>query len=176
VNTVKKDNPSLTTRLNGKKGLDPTRIILDTHLSIPQQARVLQLESDSDTVIVTGPSVSEDKKLAIEKVGVKFIEAPLKDGLIDLDFLMDRLGESAVASVLVEGGGRVIASCLKAGIADKINFFYAPKILGGDDGIPICSGPGAELMKESIAVKNITIRRFGDDIMVEGYIDYSFKI
>jgi diaminohydroxyphosphoribosylaminopyrimidine deaminase/5-amino-6-(5-phosphoribosylamino)uracil reductase len=48
--------------------------------------------------------------------------------------------------------------------------------LGGDDGIPICRGPGPELMKESVAVKNIKVHRFGDDVMLEGYIDNSFKI
>ena len=71
----------------------------------------------------------------------------------------------------MEGGGRVISSCLKAGIVDKIIFFYAPKILGGDDGIPICRGPGPELMKESVAVKNIKVHRFGHDVMLEGYIE-----
>ncbi len=50
-------------------------------------------------------------------------------------------------------------------------FFYAPRILGGDDGVPICSGAGPELMSESIPLKDIDVRRFGDDIMIEGYID-----
>jgi len=176
INTIKKDNSSLTTRLDGKKGLDPKRIILDTHLSIPEYARVLKLDSDSDTVIATGPAISKKKKVAIQKSGINIIQAPLKDGLVDLGFLMDRLGEYAVTSLLVEGGGQVIASCIKAGIVDKIIFFYAPKILGGDDGIPICRGSGPKLMKESVAVKNIKVHRFGDDIMVEGYIDRSFKI
>ncbi len=175
VNTIKRDNPSLTARLKGKKGADPKRIILDTNLSIPERAKVLQLDSDSDTFIVTGQSVPVQKKAAIAKDGIQFIQAPTRKGLIDLEYLMGILGKSAVTSLLVEGGGRVIGSSLRAGIADKIIFFYAPKILGGDDGIPICSGPGAELMRESIPVKNITVRRFGDDIMVEGYIDNSFK-
>ena len=87
-----------------------------------------------------------------------------------MDALMDRLGAMQLASVLVEGGSRVLASALKAGIVDKVFFFYAPKILGGDDGVPICSGPGAELMNQSIAVSDIGIRRFGDDVMIEGYI------
>jgi diaminohydroxyphosphoribosylaminopyrimidine deaminase/5-amino-6-(5-phosphoribosylamino)uracil reductase len=175
VNTIKKDNSSLTTRTKGKKGSDPRRIILDTHLSIPEKAKVLQLDSDSDTVIAIGPVVPKKKKVAFEKIGIKFIEAPEKNGLIDLDFLMNRLGQSGITSLLVEGGGRVIASFLKAGIVDKIIFFYAPKLLGGNDGIPICSGSGAELMQDCISVKDLRVSRFGDDVMIEGYIDKSFK-
>jgi diaminohydroxyphosphoribosylaminopyrimidine deaminase/5-amino-6-(5-phosphoribosylamino)uracil reductase len=170
IDTIKKDDSSLTTRLDGNKGRDPKRIILDTHLSIPENARVLRLDSDSDTVIVTGPSVSNRKKVAIQKSGINIIQAPLKNEMVDLEYLMDRLGESAVTCLLVEGGGRVIASCLKAGIVDKIAFFFAPKILGGNDGIPICRGPGPELMKESVAVNNLQVHRFGDDVLLEGYL------
>jgi diaminohydroxyphosphoribosylaminopyrimidine deaminase/5-amino-6-(5-phosphoribosylamino)uracil reductase len=70
----------------------------------------------------------------------------------------------------------VIGSFLRAGIADKIILFYAPKILGGNDGIPICSGSGPELMQDCILVKNLKVSHFGDDIMIEGYIDNSFKM
>ena len=174
INTVEKDNPSLTTRLTtspkNAKHLDPTRIILDTHLRISEKAKLLQLHSDSDTMLITGPLVSSDKKTRLEKKGVRIIESPVSDGLIDLDRLMDFLGSLGITSLLIEGGGRVFASALSAGIVDKVLFFYAPKILGGDDGIPICKGPGADLMDHCIPVKDIQVRRFGDDIMIEGYI------
>ncbi len=175
INTVKKDNPSLTTRLTNRienfKGLDPTRVILDTHLRISEKAKLLQLDSDSDTIIVTGHSVSGDKKTGIENQGARIIESPLKDGLIDLDRLMDRLGALGITSLLIEGGSSVIASSLSAGIVDKIIFFFAPKILGGDDGVPICKGAGAALMSSCIPVKDIHVQRFDDDVMIEGYID-----
>lgn len=175
VNTVKKDDPSLTTRLTNSlenvRGLDPTRVILDTHLRISEEAKLLRLDSDSDTIIVTGNSVSADKKTRIEKQGARVIAAPVKDGLIDLDSLVDRLGILGITSLLIEGGSRVIASALSAAIVDKIVFFFAPKILGGDDGVPICKGQGAALMNSCIPVKDIHVRRFGDDVMIEGYID-----
>jgi diaminohydroxyphosphoribosylaminopyrimidine deaminase / 5-amino-6-(5-phosphoribosylamino)uracil reductase len=174
INTVEKDNPSLTTRLTTRpkklKQLDPTRIILDTSLRISEKAKLLQLHSDSDTILITGPLVSSDKKIRLEKKGVRIIESPVIDGLIDLDRLMDLLGSLGITSLLIEGGGRVFASALSAGVVDKVLFFYAPKILGGDDGIPICKGPGVDLMDNCIPVKDIRVRRFGDDIMVEGYI------
>jgi len=170
VNTVRTDNPSLTTRLPGGRGKDPVRIILDTHLSIPPDADLLRQASDSDTILVAGQTVGPDKKAAFENHGVRVLESALKNGWIDLRALMQQLGAMEITSLLIEGGSRVLASALADGIVDKIFFFYAPKILGGDDGVPICSGPGAASMRESIAVGNIEVHRFGDDVMIEGYI------
>jgi diaminohydroxyphosphoribosylaminopyrimidine deaminase/5-amino-6-(5-phosphoribosylamino)uracil reductase len=170
VNTVRTDNPSLTTRLPGGPGKDPVRIILDTHLSIPPDAGLLRQASDSDTILVAGEAVGADKKAALEHPGVRVLESALKNGMIDMHALMQQLGAMKITSVLIEGGSRVLASAFAAGIVDKIFFFYAPKILGGDDGVPICRGRGAEVMRESIAVANIEVHRFGDDVLIEGYI------
>ena len=174
IDTVIQDDPSLTVRFaippKGFKPKDPTRIVLDTCLRISEKAKLLRLHSHSDTILVAGPSTPKDKKARLEKNGVRIIESPVKNGLIDLDRLMDRLGSLEITSLLIEGGGRVIASALSAGIVDKIYFFYAPKILGGDDGIPICKGPGPENMNQCIPVKDIRVQRFGHDVMIEGYI------
>ncbi|MBC2714160.1 MAG: bifunctional diaminohydroxyphosphoribosylaminopyrimidine deaminase/5-amino-6-(5-phosphoribosylamino)uracil reductase RibD [Desulfobacteraceae bacterium] len=176
VNTVKADNPSLTTRLEDKKGADPIRIVLDTKLSIPENSKLLQSPPGSDTLIITGNSKSSPKRDNLEKPGVKVIDAAMKDGRIDLDALMNQLGEMGITSILVEGGAQVAASALQAKIVDKVNFFYAPKILGGDDGIPMCSGTGPELMADSIPVRNTSVRQFGNDIMIEGYIKYNTNL
>lgn len=170
INTVRADDPSLTTRLPDGRGKDPVRIILDTYLAIPTEARLLQQDSAADTIIVVGGEVPKEKQAAIEKDGTRVIQSKVKDGLIDMNALMDRLGEMGICSLLIEGGSRVLASALNAGIVDKVAFFYAPKILGGDDGIPICSGSGPELMSQSIPLNHINIQRFDDDIMIEGYI------
>lgn len=98
------------------------------------------------------------------------MEIPLKNGLIDLDILMERLGEMNVSSILLEGGSRVIASALQTGIVDKVYAFYGPKILGGDDGIPVCRGVGPERMKESIGLSGISTRMSGNDVMIEAYV------
>ncbi len=171
VNTVKADNPSLTTRLDDKKGKDPIRIVLDTRLSIPENSKLLQIPAGSDTLIITGNSKSSSKRDAIENSGVKVIDAVLNaDGRIDLDALMTQLGQMGITSLLIEGGAQVAASALQAGIVDKINFFYAPRILAADDGIPMCSGTGPELMADSIPVKDIRVRQFDNDVMIEGYL------
>ncbi len=170
INTVRKDDPSLTTRLPDNDGKDPVRIILDTHLTISPQAKVFRQTSDAETIVVAGKDLEPDKIATLEKVGGRVLSTDLKDGLIDMNGLMDKLGANGLTSILIEGGSRVLSSAFNSGIVDKIYFFYAPKILGGDDGIPICSGPGPDLISESIQVKAINVRRFGDDVMIEGYI------
>jgi diaminohydroxyphosphoribosylaminopyrimidine deaminase/5-amino-6-(5-phosphoribosylamino)uracil reductase len=170
IGTIHADNPSLTTRLGSKKGADPVRIILDAHLSISPDAKILNLDSNSDTILVIGNKIAQDKKKNVQKKGVRLIQQPVASDQIDLKLLMDQLGAMGIASVLVEGGSRVIASAFNSRIVDKIYFFYAPKILAGDDGIPICRGTGRQLMKDSFRVRNVHVRRFDDDVMIEGYI------
>ena len=171
VNTVQMDDPSLTTRLPGMRGKDPVRIILDTHLSIDPDARVLQQISTSETILVAGRGIDQDKIAALEKTGVRVIESSLKNDVIDMYSLMERLGDMQITSLLIEGGSRIIASAFGARIVDKLLFFYAPKILGGDDGVPICSGPGAQLMNQCIGVGDVSVHRFDDDVLIEGYVN-----
>lgn len=168
--TIKKDDPSLTTRIEGPEGRDPLRIILDSRLSISEKAKVLRLDSDSDTLLFTRKGVPEDRKKRIENSGARVLYSALKDDKIDVGPLMTQLGKMGIASLLIEGGSHVFSSVLSAGIVDKIILFYGPKILGGDDGVPIFRGKGPTLMSGSLPVKNIRFERFDDDMMVEGYL------
>jgi len=168
--TVNADDPSLTTRIAGFAGKDPRRIVLDTRLSISESAGMLNLNSDAETILVAGPDPGKQACRRLQDAGVEILQVPLHRGRIDLDALMQRLGEKSITSVLIEGGGAVIGSALRAGVVDKVYFFYAPKILGGDDGVPICRGTGADRIEDAIRLENLQVRRFGADVMVEGYI------
>jgi len=174
IGTVKQDDPSLTTRLEDRRGRDPKRIILDTRLSISPDARLFHQSSDAATIIVTGDIPEEagyKKRLAaVEKTGASVVPVPLKNKEIDLAALMVKLGGMGITSLLIEGGAQVIASSFAAGIVDKAMFFYAPKLLGGSDGVPICSGKGAGLMKDCIMLQDVRMERFGEDFLIEGYI------
>lgn len=170
VDTVKADDPALTTRLPGVSGRDATRIILDTHLSIPLKARVLTQSSEADTVLVTSPAVSANARRRAEAAGATVLPCPCRDGRIDVARLMPVLGARGIASVLVEGGSRVSGSMLRAGVVDKVIFFFAPKLLGGDDGIPICRGTGPAAMRDCLQVEGLRVQRCGEDVMIEGYL------
>ena len=75
-----------------------------------------------------------------------------------------------MTSLLIEGGSQVMGSAVRSAIADKVHFFYAPKILGGDDGIPVCSGTGPEQMAGSVPIDDIVVKRFEEDVLITGYI------
>ncbi len=168
--TVKADNPRLTTRLEGQETKDPVRVILDTRLSIDESAAVFNPASDAETIIVAGEGCSSEKREQVERQGARVLEIEMDGNGIKLEALINRLGEMGLASLLIEGGSRVSGSALAAGIVDKICFFYAPKILGGDDGVPVCSGAGPALMKDARPIQDMTVVWIGDDVLIEGYL------
>ncbi len=168
--TLHADNPSLTSRVQGVKTKDPARIILDTHLSIKKDAKVLTRKSNAKTFIITGPKISEEKKLLIESRGARIIQIPLKEQRLDLNKLMIKLGEMSILSLLIEGGSIVAGSALKEGIVNKALFFLAPKFLGSSDGIPMFDGEGPKLIKDAFELKNMNVSQFDDDILVQGYL------
>jgi diaminohydroxyphosphoribosylaminopyrimidine deaminase/5-amino-6-(5-phosphoribosylamino)uracil reductase len=171
VGTVEADDPKLTTRTAGHLGKDPIRIVLDTHARIRRSARVVQHESEADTLIVVGRDLPPEARAHLSNNGVRLVEAATTEGRIDLAALMGQLGAMGITSVLIEGGSRVLAAAFRAGIVDKACFFYAPLIAAGDDGVPITSGPGPERMRDCIRLGRIRVQRFGDDVMIEGYVE-----
>jgi diaminohydroxyphosphoribosylaminopyrimidine deaminase / 5-amino-6-(5-phosphoribosylamino)uracil reductase len=170
VGTVLADDPQLTTRLEAGPGVDATRIILDTHLRMPDTARMLQQTSAAETWVVCGPGAAADSKKRLTDYGALILESEIADGRIDLAALMRDLGARGITSLLIEGGAQVAAGALKSGVVDKALFFYAPKILGGDDGVPLFSGPGPEKMSESLPLHHVEVERIGVDVLVSGYL------
>jgi diaminohydroxyphosphoribosylaminopyrimidine deaminase/5-amino-6-(5-phosphoribosylamino)uracil reductase len=172
IGTVLADDPSLTTRLKKGKGRDPFRIIVDTHLRTPRNAKVVTQHSSARTLIVTGEGVAALDSQPFQGDGVFTLACPIREGKINLKALMTRLGEMSVMSVLVEGGAAIIGSLLREKLIDKFYIFKAPRILCGDDGYPMAAGPGPEKMDDSVVLKEIRVRRFGDDTLISGYPSY----
>ncbi|MBT8342975.1 MAG: bifunctional diaminohydroxyphosphoribosylaminopyrimidine deaminase/5-amino-6-(5-phosphoribosylamino)uracil reductase RibD [Desulfatitalea sp.] len=169
IGTVKADDPRLTTRLPDEQGVDPVRIVLDTGLSMAQDAKMLHQTSTAGTYVVCGPAAKAADRDRLTACGAKILEAPLRNERIDLAALMAHLGDMGITSLLVEGGARVAADALTANIVDHLVLFYAPKLLGGDDGIPMFSGPGPEWMRDALNIYDVTVEPVGNDIMVQGY-------
>ncbi len=172
VGTVIADNPLLTSRLAGKNSRNPHRIILDTHLSIPPDARLLNDDAGVMNYIVTGKKVSGDKIKRVERENASVIKCPVKDSHIDLTELMDILGKKNITSILLEGGATLMGSMIRERLIDKFMIFKALKILGAGDGIPMAIGKGPIRMNDSLNLERTKIRKIGSDILITGYPVY----
>jgi diaminohydroxyphosphoribosylaminopyrimidine deaminase/5-amino-6-(5-phosphoribosylamino)uracil reductase len=172
VGTVTADDPLLNTRLTEGRGRDPVRVIVDTHLSIPMNARVLRLPGDSETLIAVSKNLATRRLKKLHGKKVTFLMCPEKEGRIDLRALMGILGKRSIASVLLEGGATLMGAMIRERLVDKFCIFKAPKILGGSDGRPMALGKGPSRMDQSIVLKDTRIRRFGEDVLITGYPEY----
>ena len=168
IGTVIADNPSLTARFSGEK--DPIRIILDSNLSIPIDSKILSQKSDAITLIATTHKADKTRIQQIKEKGARVLLLPEKNGQVDLKALMDELGKMSISSLLIEGGAKVNSSALKSGIVDKVIFFVAPMIISGQDAISSVGGLCPKSLKSAIQLRDLKVRRSGDDLMIEGYV------
>jgi diaminohydroxyphosphoribosylaminopyrimidine deaminase/5-amino-6-(5-phosphoribosylamino)uracil reductase len=168
INTVIADDPLLTARPSRDK--KATRIVLDSHLRIPLNCRLLATAKKAPVLIVTSQEAIQanpDKQEKIVQKGAELLTVPTTQGRCNIDFLLDELSRRGIAQLLVEGGSTVITSFLKQGLADEICVYIAPKILGGPGSVDI-SGPMAELT-EAVGLYYVDIKRLGDDVRITGF-------
>lgn len=171
VGTVIADNPYLNTRLEEGPVSHPVRIILDTKARTPLDANVLENLDEIRTIIATTAMAPAEQLRRLEDKGAEILLLPIKDEHVDLEALMTALGELEIDSVLIEGGSLVNYSAIEAEVVDKVIFFIAPKIVGGETAKTPMGGTGKMLMRDAITLENIRLRQFGGDIMIEGYLE-----
>jgi len=169
VETVIVDNPFLTPYLIGRSTSDPFRVIVDTNLRIPLHSRVFDSPKSGLTIIAVGSNVDDAKRKKIEDLGARVVNCQMRNARIDLADLLDKLAKMSISSVLVEGGATLFGSMLREELVDKYYIFLAPKILGGDNGVPFARGPGCDSIENCVLLKDLMVRRFDDDIMIEAY-------
>jgi len=167
VNTVITDDPELTCRINNDKKL--IRIVVDTNLRIPLDSKVIN-NKDKLTIIATTLNSNENKKQALRDLGIKVIEVSEKNNKVNLKELLRKLGQEGIDSVLIEGGGTLNFSALEENIVDKVIFYIAPKILGGENSKSCIAGIGFSELNQAVKLKDISYRKVGEDLVVEGYI------
>jgi diaminohydroxyphosphoribosylaminopyrimidine deaminase/5-amino-6-(5-phosphoribosylamino)uracil reductase len=164
VNTVIKDNPELTTRLI--KGRNPTRVILDSHLRIPLDSKVLVNQEAAKTLVAVTPAAPPEKLNALKKVGIEVLTLPPDStSSVDLKALLKTLAKRQISSVLVEGGAETITSFLRLSLADKIICIIAPKLMGS--GTPAVSDLNITDLSQSFKLAFKRVYRSGEDIVLE---------
>lgn len=161
--TVMMDDPSLTTRLESGKAKDPIRIILDADQYLDSARKVFRQKSNAPTWVV----VPERRHY---EGADEVLRMPNSEGGIDLAELMRELGRREVTSLLIEGGGTTHASAFEAGVVDKVMFFIAPKIIGGQEAVTAVEGRGVDKMADVIELERMTARPVGEDLLVEAYV------
>jgi diaminohydroxyphosphoribosylaminopyrimidine deaminase/5-amino-6-(5-phosphoribosylamino)uracil reductase len=175
LNTVMKDNPELTARLEGSETRNPVRIIMDSKGKIPPDARVLDIDNNKRTIIAATEDMEQEKRRYLENKGAEIIITDKKAGKVNVGQLMEELGKKGIDSILIEGGGTVAAAFIEEGLVDKVAFFIAPIIIGGSTAPTPVMGTGAEFIRDGYKLKYQNIRTFDRDILVEGYINVPWE-
>jgi diaminohydroxyphosphoribosylaminopyrimidine deaminase/5-amino-6-(5-phosphoribosylamino)uracil reductase len=177
INTILADDPSLTARsqkseVRSQNKNSRRRIVLDSLARTPLGAKVVNDEYAARTTIVVSKLAPKKRVAALAKK-VTVMVAPAansklktQNSKLDLKWLLKKLGAENVTSLLVEGGGEVNASFLLGGFAQRVAFFYAPKILGGRDSRKGVAGDGVERLADVIQLHEIEWRKLGEDLLL----------
>lgn len=165
INTVIKDDPLLTCRINGKR--NPIRIIVDTRLRIPENSKVLK---DNNCIIATDINSDENKIKRLSDRGIRVIKCNTENDKIDLSDMLKQLGKLKIDSILLEGGGTLNYSFISNGLVDKVIAFIAPKIVGGSTALSPVEGDGIKYIKDALELGNVKNQSFDNDICIEAYV------
>ncbi len=161
VNTVIKDDPQLTTRIEGDRDArQPLRVVLDSHLRTPRTARVLGERTLIATTSAGDMDCAEVLKLP-----------PGPDGRVPIEALLDQLGQRGILSLLVEGGAQTHAAFLAAGLVNKVYAYIAPKLIGGSEAPSPVGGVGIGHLNDALRLRDTEVVTLGDDILFSGYVD-----
>lgn len=166
VNTVLRDNPKLDAWFAKHQ---PVKIVVDSQLSTPEGKNIF---FEGNVIIATLPvkpgQETENRKILSQRA--KILEVKEKDGQVNLKDMMRKLANLEISNILVEGGGTLIGALFDEGLVDKILFFVSPKIIGGKEAINSVMGRGVARIDKVIKLKEVKLRRIGEDFLIEGLV------
>ncbi len=156
--TVVADDPMLTVRM--VEGRDPARIVVDSALRIPEKARIL---GPGRVIVATADRADEGRARRLRERGAEVWRFPGADGRVDLRALVAELGRKDFLSVMIEGGGQVAASALRAGLVDQVQVFIAPRLIGA--GVGAVGGLNIAGITEAVRLADVEVEPVGDDLL-----------
>lgn len=163
--TVLADDPQLSCRLPGLADRSPVRVVLDRRSRIPLTARVFTEARRIATWVVVAPEAHPERRTALQALGVTVIDGiPGRDGGFDLAAVLGSLGARGITRLLIEGGGRLAASLLRADLVDRLVWFHAPLLIGGD-GVPAIAGLGLRELAAAPRFERLATELIGADAM-----------
>lgn len=165
IGTVLADDPMLNVRVEGWKS--PIRILCDSGLRIPLDGQIVKSAGKYRTIVAYADSENtEAKRKRLHEMGVETICCPDENNQVDLKRLMKYLGEEGIDSILLEGGGTLNDSALRAGIVQEVQAFIAPKLFGGMNSKTPVEGIGVRFPSEAVKLKCTDICQIGEDIRI----------
>ena len=167
IETVLADDPTLNVRLEGN-WKQPRVIVVDSRGRIELTAKMLN-DNGARVIVATTDQMSREKRLQLENLGVRVLDVPSDaNRRVDLRELWRALPNETIWSVLVEGGASVAAGALQSGAVDKIEWFCAPVVIGGD-GLGAISPLQTETLNDALRLRDVQIEHLDGDILVRGY-------
>jgi diaminohydroxyphosphoribosylaminopyrimidine deaminase/5-amino-6-(5-phosphoribosylamino)uracil reductase len=156
IGTVLADDCMLTDRSGEERARPLLRIVVDSQLRLPPDSRMAS-SCQGDVLVVTTSAGSQDRRKRLEAKGVRVEVLEDKDGRANLRALVDLLARENYLSLMIEAGSRVNWSVLESQVADKIYFYYAPKILGGTQSLPVAGGIGRRKRSDAIRFRDVRV-------------------
>ena len=166
IGTVLADDPQLTVRHPELPAKEPLRVVVDSRLRMPGDARVLRAGDPARVVVACVAPAPAGPAAALRARGVRVLELAGDAGRVDLRALLEALRAMDVIAVLVEGGGELGGALAEAGLVDRVAFFLAPRLVGGAEAPGPLGGRGRPL-KEALPLVDVVSRRIGVPLLVE---------
>jgi len=171
IGTVLADDCLLTDRTGLERSRPLLRIVADSTLRIPLDSKIVR-SSSGDLAVLTTSAASEERRLALEYRGVRVLVFDGPGGRTDLRKLVEYLAAQQYRSLMIESGSKLNWAAIEAGIADKILFYYAPKILGGLESLPVAGGSGRQKRTDAIQLSRVRLHSIPpDEFAVEAYVE-----
>lgn len=170
IGTVKKDDPLLTVRGPFRPINTPWKVVVDSKASIDPHCRLLSLSEAARTIVAVTPLAPKARLKTILSTGCQVLPCRERKGRVSLRDLMRKLANRGILYVLIEGGAQLITSALEASLVDKVAFFYAPKLIGGLRAPSVVDREGVRRVKDAPTLTDVSVRRFRDDTLIEGYL------
>jgi len=170
IGTVLADNPLLTDRSGLARARPLLRVVLDSTLRLPLDSKMAQ-SADGDLLVVATSAASAERRKTLESRGIEVRIYDGPRGRVDIRDVISLLSERRYLSVMIEAGSKVNWAALESGAVDKVFLYYAPKILGGTESLPMAGGQGRLRRKDAIVLERTAIHPIPpDEFAVEGYI------
>jgi diaminohydroxyphosphoribosylaminopyrimidine deaminase / 5-amino-6-(5-phosphoribosylamino)uracil reductase len=171
IGTALADDCRLTDRTGHERSRPLLRIVLDSQLRLPLESALVD-SCRGDVLVATTSAASAERRNRLESKGVRVETLERRDGRVSLPGVLELLAREKYLSLMIEAGSKVNWSALESGFADKIFFYYAPKILGGLQSLPVAGGAGRRRRRDAIRVRNVGVHSIApDEFAVEAWLD-----